>query len=166
MEIKRTRSFLLLRMTACTLLLFLVLTDCTNKEPDFTVEGDKAITKDVKINVAVIKQDSTIMATAFYNGKRYDFDNQNALRYKIYVSYKDQFFYSIEADNLHGKIKGEPINEIVILKKKDVLTAIYRPLKESDSVGGKIMKPSHLFFANATQEEDEKRKYISLYKAK
>ena len=166
MDIKRNKSFLILRMTICILLLVFVLTECTYEEPDFTVKGDKSITKDIKVNVTIIKEKNTIMTTAFYNGKSYDIDNHDALRYQIYVSYKNQFFYKIEADNLHEKVKGEPLNEIVIAKKGDSLTALYRPLKESDSLNGKTMQASSIFFSTANQEKAEKPKFTSLYKTK
>ena len=135
-------------------------------EPAFTVKGDTAITKDVKVNVEMIKDDGTSIATAYYNGEQYDIDNQGTLRYKIYVSYKNSYFYVTEADNLHGKIKGEPINEIVVVRKDDAVMALYRPLKDSNTTGGTILEPGNTFFEDVTQEniEKEKQKFSTLYK--
>lgn len=135
-------------------------------EPAFTVKGDAAITKDVKVNVEMVKDDGTSIATAYYNGENHDIDNQGALRYKIYVSYKNSYFYVTEADNLHGKIKGEPINEIVIAKKDDAVIALYRPLKDSNAAGGTILQPANTFFEDVPQEniEKEKQKFSTLYK--
>ena len=167
MKIEHTKSlFRRTRKIACIFLLCFLTINCTRKEPAFTVKGDESITKDIKVNVEVITENGTTLATAFYNGKSYDIENQNALRYKIYVSYKNRFFYSIEADNLHGKVKGEPINEIVIATKQDSVTVLYKPLKESTNTDGKIMKPANVFFANTNQENTEKPKFTSLYKNK
>jgi hypothetical protein len=148
------------------LLLLFITINCTNMEPAFTVKGDPAITKDVKVNVEMIKDDGTNIATVFYNGDSYEIDNEGALRYTIYVSYKNNFYYVSETDNLHGKIKGEPINEIIIAKKDDAIVALYRPMNESDTVGGTILEPANTFFADLPQEaiEKQKQKFTTLYK--
>lgn len=153
-------------MLTCILQLLFVTIACTDKEPAFTVKGDKAITKEIKVNVEVIKENGTTLTTVFYNGESFKIDNQQALRYKIYVSYKDSFFYSTEADNLHGKIKGKTLNEIVIEKKDGSVTALYRPLEESGTVGARNLEPSDIFFDNINQATKEKEKFTGFYKIK
>jgi hypothetical protein len=109
---------------------------CTNPEPPFSVRGDMMITKDIKVNIEMIKDTSTAINTAYYNGKSYDIDNEKVIRYIIYISYKTSFFYHSQVDNLHRKVKGAPINEILITKKDGVISTLYRPLKESATSGG------------------------------
>jgi hypothetical protein len=96
----------------------------------------------------------------------YEFDNQDVLRYVIDVSYKNSLFYSAAFDNLHGKIKGEPLNDIVITKKEGHISALYRPLKESDTVGGIPLQPSRLFFTHTVHKDAEKEKFFVFYKSK
>ena len=155
-------SIFILRNVVFFMILFFIIS-CENKEPKFTVKGDPAITKDIKVNIEIIDDSSAAMATVFYDGAGFECDNQNALRYKIYVSYKNSFFYSTEMDNLHGKIKGKSIYEIVISKSKNEVTALYRPLKESDTVGGIVLQPLNIFFKDVSQEILEKRKFTEFY---
>lgn len=135
-------------------------------EPAFTVKGDSAITKDIKVNVEMIKEDGKTIATAYYNGESYNIDNEGTLYYSIYISYKNNLYYVSEADNLHGKIKGEPINEIVISKKDDAILALYRPLMNSVAAGGVVLEPATSFFEDVPAEEAEitKQKFTTLYK--
>jgi hypothetical protein len=155
-----------IRRIAGILLVMILATSCSNKEPAFTVSGDAAVIKDIKVNVISLTDKDITMSTAYYNGKSYEIENQDAIRYVIYVSYKDLFFYKTEMDNLHGEIKGEPINEILISKKDGLVTALYRPLETSDSVGGTILQPSHVFFSNIAEQASEKRKFTALYQHK
>jgi hypothetical protein len=135
-------------------------------EPAFIVKGDSAITKDIKINVEMIKDDGTTIATAYYNGESYNIDNEGTLYYSIYISYKNNLYYVSETDNLHGKIKGEPINEIIISKKDDAVLALYRPLMSSAAAGGVVLQPAASFFEDIPAEEAEikKQKFTTLYK--
>jgi hypothetical protein len=116
---------------AAVLLITVFAASCTHPEPPFTVSGDAMITKDIKVNIEMIKDKVTTIKTVYNNGRRYDIKNQHVLRYIIYVSYKNLLFYRSEVDNLHGKAKGTPINEILITKKDESISALYRPLKES-----------------------------------
>lgn len=170
MEIKVTRSAgsffsVTTRITGVLLLLFLTV-NCTGREPAFTVKGDPSVIKDIKVNVEMISGKGKTISTVYYNGRTYESDNHDAFHYIIYVSYKNSFFGSVAADNLHGKIKGDPLNEIVITKKEGKLTALYRPLKESDTVGGTILKPSHLFFVDRPDKNIDKQKFTAFYKNK
>lgn len=135
-------------------------------EPAFTVKGDSAITKDIKVNVEMMKEDGTTIATAYYNGESFTIDNEGVLYYYIYISYKNTFYYVSETDNLHGKIKGEPINEIVISRKDDAILALYRPLMSSAAAGGVVLQPAASFFKDIPAEEAEmkKQKFTTLYK--
>jgi len=164
---RNIRSFLnTVKNIICIFLLLFLSIKCTVKEPDFTVKGDETIIKDVQINVEVIKQNELIMTTAFYKGKSYKIDNEKALRYKIYVSYKNHVFYRFKTDNLHGKIKGESINQIIIGKKQDSVAVLYRPLNESDTDGGKTLQPLDVLFSNIKEKAIEKSKFTTLYKNK
>ncbi|MCD0467208.1 hypothetical protein [Flavobacterium sp. ENC] len=169
MEIKITRSarsfFSIKTKTGLLLLLFLTV-NCTGREPAFTIKGDPSLTKEIKVNVEVIRDKGKTISTVYCNGVSYEFDNQNVLRYVIYVSYKNSFFYSVAFDNLHGKIKGEPLNEIVITKKEGYISGLYRPLKESDTVGGTPLQPSSLFFSNTVHRDKQKEKFTGFYKNK
>lgn len=136
------------------------------KEPVFIVTGNAGITKDIKINIEIIKDNETVISTVYYNGKSYDIDNYNSIRYIIYMSYKDSFFFRLEMDNLHGKIKGEPMNEIVIEKKDGLLKALYRPLKESDTIGASTSLLSNAFFADVHPKDIEKQKFTTFYRIK
>jgi len=158
--------FSLARKSACVFLLFFLTISCTDKEPDFTIKGDEAITKDLKVNVAIMKDKELAMATVFYNGESYKVNNEGTLRYTIYVSYKDSLFYKVETDNLHGKIKGEPINEIRIERKNDSITVLYRPLMESKTTGGIPLKPLDVLYENVKEKAIEKPKFTTLYKTK
>ena len=124
------------------------------------------VTKDVKVNVEIYKQDSTIMATTFYKGESYKIHNQATLRYAIYVSYKDSLFYKWEFDNLHGEMKGKPINEIIVNKKDDTIIALYRPLKESSPKSSTILLPWNIFAAEVPGRAIEKEKFTSFYRVK
>ncbi|RUT72191.1 hypothetical protein D0817_00810 [Flavobacterium cupreum] len=169
MEIKVTRSarsFFSIRTNAGILLLLFLTVNCTRREPAFTVKGDPAVTKDIKVNVEAIRDEGKTISTVYYNGRSYEFDNQNVLRYAIYVSYKDSFFYSTAFDNLHDRIKGSPLNEIVITKKEGIIHALYRPLKESDTVGGTPLQPSRLYFTNSPDKDTKKQKFTNFYKSK
>ena len=146
---------MLIRITKI-LTVIALFTGCQSNEPAFIVKGDKILTKDIKVNVEVLKQDSTIMATTFYNGKSYKIQNQGTLRYAIYVSYKDSLFYKWEFDNLHGEMKGKPINEIIVTKKGNAILALYRPLKESSSTTGTILLPWNIFAVEVPHIKMEK----------
>lgn len=163
MEIKTILHHFFLKTAKATsvfLLLFMTV-NCSNPEPAFKVKGNPAITKDIIVNIETMQQDGNRINTAYYNGKSYDIDNQNALRYSIYVSYKNSFFYSLEMDNLHYKIKGEPINEIIIEKKDGAIMASYKPFKESDKSTVTALKPADVFFTS--QNKVEKEKFTTYY---
>lgn len=164
MEIKAKHHnyFLTTAKASCMFLLLFLTVNCSNTEPPFSVKGDPAITKDIIVNVETMHQDGNRINTAYYNGKSYDIDNQDALRYTIYVSYKKLYFYSFEMDNLHHKIKGEPINEITIQKKEGTIMASYKPFKGNDNSIENALKPADLFFT--TQNKDIKQKFITYYK--
>lgn len=118
------------------------------------------------VNVEVFKQDSTIIATTFYKGKSYKINNQGTLRYAIYMSYKDSLFYKWEFDNLHGEMKGKPINEIIINKKGDAILALYRPLQESSSVSSTILLPWNIFAVRGPDTAIEKEKFTAFFEAR
>ena len=84
------------KIASAFFILFLTVS-CTYKEPPFSLMGDQAITKDIKVNIEMVKDNgSTVMATAFYNGKSYNINNQGVLHYIIYVSYKNQYFIKLK----------------------------------------------------------------------
>ena len=144
-------------------MLLLTLMSCTRKEPAFTVKGDPALTKNIKVNIELIRDTGSTLATAYYNGKSCPLDNQNTLRYAIYISYKDSLFYQTEMDNLHGKVKGESLNEIEIMQKGDSVMVAYRALKTQDPVEATALLPAMLFFANNGDKELEKQKFVAVY---
>ena len=163
MEINTTLPYYFLKTAKASflfLLLFLTV-NCSNNEPAFTIKGNPAITKDIIVNVETMYQDGNRINTAYYNGKSYNIDNQNALRYSIYVSYQNRYFYSFEMDNLHYKIKGEPINEITVEEKDGAIMASYKPFKESDKSTATALKPADLFFTS--QNKAEKEKFTTYY---
>lgn len=55
-------TILMLIMITKILTVISLFTGCQSNEPAFIVKGDKIVTKDIKVNVEVLKQDSTIMA--------------------------------------------------------------------------------------------------------
>ena len=142
------------------LLLFSAINCTNNTEPAFTVRGDTAVMKDLIVNIEMLKDNGTFMATTYYDGKNYDINNQGVIRYTIYVSYKNRFFYKTEMDNLHYKFTGEPINEIIIQKKDSAITASYRPLKKRATITGTTLQ------ANVPHEAIEKQKFTGLYQTK
>lgn len=164
MEIKIIQHHYLLnivKVSGLFLLLFLTV-NCSNTEPRFTVKGDPAITKDLIVNVETMYQNGNRINTVYYNGKSYDIDNQDALRYRIYMCYQNRYFYSFEMDNLHHKIKGEPLNEITIQKKEATIVASYKPFKGDDNSKENALEPAELFFT--AQNKAIKQKFISFYK--
>ncbi len=152
------------RRLAQVLVGIVLFASCTTEEPAFVVKGDNLLKKDVKVNVELLKDDGTTMATAFFKGKSYEIPNQRTLRYVIYVSYKDSLFYKFEFDNLHSKIKGEPINEITIAKKDAAVMVWYKPLKQSSPTNGIILKPWNLFVGDVSHTSNEKDKFTAFYK--
>lgn len=166
MEIN-ARKHIITMAKILTVFLFLLLTvSCTYKEPSFVVTGDEAITKNIKVNVEMIKDNGTVIATTFYKGKSYEVDNQGVLRYSIYVSYKDHFFYRIEMDNLHDRIKGEPVNEIIISEKNGSITIQYKSLMQQDSAESYALLPSDIFFKNLNELSLIKQKFTAFYTEK
>jgi len=165
MKIKITQSnfFLANAKAICLFLLLFLFTSCTSKEPAFSIKGDPAVTKDIVVNVEMLQNSGNRITTAYYHGKSYDIDNRDVLRYKIYVSYQSSYFYSVEIDNLHHKIKGTPINEIVIEKKNSEITAYYKPLQESENIAATALQPGSLFFRNSVGNA-EKQKFTTFYK--
>jgi len=165
MKIKITQRYIFFANAKanCVFLLFLFIS-CTPKEPAFSVKGDPAVTKDIIVNVEMLLNNENRITTAYYHGKSYDIDNRDVLRYKIYVSYKNSSFYSVEMDNLHHKIKGIPINEITIEKKNNEITASYKPLKESENVTATALQPDSLFFGNSVGKSVDKQKFTTFYK--
>lgn len=145
--------------TTGILLLLIFTANCSKKEPEFTVKGPPSVTKDIKVNIEMMKDHGTTIATAYYKGKSYEIDNEDVLRYKIYLSYQDKYFNSIEMDNLHYKLKGTPINEIIIVKKDNRVMATYRGNKEINSAGI-VLLPENIFFG----QEAEKQKFSAFYK--
>ena len=150
----------------CTVLFMVFAASCTTPEPPFIIKGDATITKDIKVNIEMLKDASTTINTAYYNGKSYDIENQQVMRYIIYVSYKNHLFYHSEVDNLHGEVKGKPINEILITKKGDSISLLYRPLKESTMSGGTVLQPSKVFFMEPSRQALGKQKFMNLYKSR
>jgi len=163
MEIKTTlhNYFLNTAKASCLFLLVFLTVNCSSTEPVFTVEGDPAITKDIIVNVETMHQDGNRIYTAHYNGKSYEINNENALRYHIYVSYQNQYFCSFEMDNLHHKIKGHPINKITIEKKEGVIMASYKPFKENNKNTETALKSENVFFT--AQNKAEKQKFTTYY---
>lgn len=150
---------------SCALLLLTSMMACSNHEPPFVLKGDPALTQDIKVNIELIKDTSSTMATAYYNGKSYALDNQNVLRYVIYISYKDSLFYRAEMDNLHGKVSGEVRNEILITRKGDAVMATYNPFQTDTPNAAGALLPASLFFVNAIQKAAEKDWYTGLFTA-
>lgn len=151
-----------IKMAGMLLLLFLTV-NCSEKEPNFTVKGNPSVTKDIKINIEMFKDSGTTIATAYYNGKSYTINNADVLRYKIYVSYQNKYFCHIEMDNLHHKLKGKPVNEIVFIKKNNVITAFY-----IGNIGNRksteiTLLPADIFFENKTMQIEEKQKFTTFY---
>lgn len=163
MEINTTLPYYFLKSvkTSFLFLLLFLTVNCSNTEPAFTVKGNPAITKDIIVNVEIMHQDGNRISTAYYNGKSYEINNQDALRYSIYVSYQNRYFYSFKMDNLHYKIKGEPINEITIEEKDGAIMASYKPFKGSDKNTETALKPANLFFT--THKKAEKEKFTTHY---
>ncbi|PXY43311.1 hypothetical protein [Flavobacterium hydrophilum] len=160
-RIKSYSCFLSFAIKTTGILLLLVFTaNCSKKEPEFTVKGPPSITKDIKVNIEMIKDHRITIVTAYYKGKSYEIDNQDVLRYKIYLSYQDKYFNSIETDNLHYKLKGKPINEITIVKKGNTVIATYIGNKEISNGAGIVLIPENIFFGQAV----EKQKFITFYK--
>ncbi|MEJ2882271.1 hypothetical protein [Pedobacter sp. GR22-6] len=139
---------------------------CKTSEPAFTVKGDKMLLKDTKINVAMLKHDSSTIATAYYKGKMYDVNNQSSLRYVIYVSYKDSLFYKIEFDNLHHEMKAEALNELIVGKKGNAVVVWYKPLKESTIPVGHILLPWNIFVDEIADNAIAKDKFTVFYGSK
>lgn len=137
---------------------------CKIKEPSFMIKGDKWITKDLKVNVELLKQDSAMMATTYYNGKSYEIKNQSTLRYVIYVSFKDSLFYQYEMDNLHGEVKGEPINEITVKKKDSKILVLYKSIKGRTDYDDMALQPWNIFIEKAQHTDTEKEKFTAFYK--
>lgn len=163
--IKLCNSFLSFSIKTAGILLLLILTvNCAKKEPDFTVQGATSVTKDIKVNIAMIKDHETTIATVYYKGKSYAVDNEGVLRYSIYLSYQDRYFNTIEMDNLHYKLKGKPINEITIMKKGSTIMAAYRGNQEIKKVADIALLPADIFFAKADKQAVEKQKFITFYK--
>jgi len=163
MEINFVRSIKRPVKITCVFLILLLLVSCTYKEPPFIVTGDEDITKNIKVNIEMIKDSGTVIATAFYKGKSYQVDNQGVLRYTIYVSYKDHYFCRIEMDNLHDRIKGKPVNEIIISKKAGSITVQYNSLAEHCTIEGNVLLPSDIFFKNLEGQALIKQKFIAFY---
>ncbi|MBE9600745.1 hypothetical protein [Pedobacter sp. MC2016-24] len=157
-------TFLTFRRLAKVVVGIVLLSSCTTEEPAFVVKGDSVLKKDVKVNVELLKDDGTTMATTFFKGKRYEIPNQRTLRYAIYVSYKDSLFYKFEFDNLHGGIKGEPINEITIAEADAALMVWYKPLKQSSPTSGQILLPWNVLVDEVGYTSTEKDKFTVFYK--
>ncbi len=145
------------------LILAILAISCMYKEPNFTIKGDAALIKNIKVNVEMMRDGGTKLATAYYNGNSYTFDNTNVLRYKIYVSYQDKYFNTIEMDNLHSKIKGKSINEITIRKKGSKITVSYKGIEESSGSADKELIADKVFF-EAEDIKKEKEKFTGFYK--
>lgn len=164
-RIKAYSYFLKFIIKTTGILLLLVFTvNCSKKEPDFTLKGASSVTKDIKVNIEMIKDEGTTIATAYYKGKSYTVDNEGVLRYRIYLSYQDKYFNSIEMDNLHYKLKGEPINEITIMKKGNTILAAYRGSQEIKNEADIALLPENIFFKQADIQAVEKQKFITFYK--
>ena len=150
------------RRIAQTLLGMVLIASCKTSEPAFLVMGDQLLTKDIKVNVEMLRHDSTAIATTFFEGKTYKIQNQKVLRYVIYVSYRDSLFYKIEFDNLHSEMKGEPANEIVIEKKDASICVGYKPLKASTG-SIKTLLPWHIFVTEVPNAAIDKDKFTVFY---
>jgi len=167
-SIRFVHSTILILGKIAKLIFILVLTiSCKNTEPAFIVRGDKMVTKDVKVNIVMLKDKSTTIATTYYNGKSYEIKNQGTLRYLIYVSYQDSLFYKFEMDNLHGEVKGEPLNEIIIRRKEDgAIWVAYRALKENYDAVGTALEPWNKLVSEQLYIAVAKEKFTAFYKAK
>lgn len=157
-----TSNFCLIKAAGILLLLFLTI-NCSQKEPNFTVKGSSSVTKDIKVNIEMFKDNGTTITSAYYNGKSYNIDIADVLRYKIYVSYQNKYFCSIEMDNLHHKLKGKPVNEIVFVKKSNLVTALYIGNEGNGKSKGTVLLPADIFFANVHGQTAEKQKFIAFY---
>jgi len=144
----------------------IAFTACKTSEPAFRVKGDKMLLKDIKINVATLNPDSSTIATACYKGKMYDINNKSALRYVIYVSYKDSLFYKIEFDNLHHEMKAEALNEIIVGKTGNAVVVWYKPLKESTISGGHSLLPWNIFVDEVADNTIAKDKFTVFYRTR
>lgn len=151
-----------IKITGVFVILCLMLS-CVHSEPPFTLIGEQELIKDVKINIEMVNGEDITMATAFYQGKHYEIDNQKALYYRIYISYRDVLFYRLETDNLHGKMSGKPANELIFVKQGAVLKVQYRPIKGGSVGASFILQPSHLFFAGIVRPDKEKVKFTAYY---
>ncbi|TKC06646.1 hypothetical protein FA048_15690 [Pedobacter polaris] len=160
-------TILILGRMAKICFFMVLLVSCKNNEPAFVVMGDKMVTKDVKVNIGMLKDDGTTMTTMYYNGKSYQIKNHGTLRYAIYVSYKDSLFYRCEMDNLHGELKGESINEIIVKKSEDgAILASYRGLKESSDTAGIALRPWNNFVAELLLPSVEKVNFTAFYETR
>ena len=148
---------------ASTLMLLILFASCSHQETDFLVKGDSALLKDVKVNIEMIRDKQTKIATVFYNGSSYAVANDDVLRYKIYMSYQDKYFNTIEMDNLHDKIKGKPLNEITVVKKDNKIMVSYKGIEESSGSESKELLVDEVFFASNDVQE-QKQKFIDFYK--
>ncbi|TCD00528.1 hypothetical protein [Pedobacter psychroterrae] len=150
------------------LLFFLVVPiGCKNNEPAFVVKGHKMVIKDVKVNVELLKQDSIAIATVYYDGKPYEILNQGTLRYMIYVSYRNQLFHKFEVDNLHGKVKGQPVNEIIFKRNDDgAILVAYRAFTENVDTAATALRPWNKFAAGHDTTTFNKEKFIAFYETK
>ncbi len=149
-------------MASMLIVLFLTV-NCSEKEPDFIIKGNPIVTKDIKVNIEMFKENGKRISTAYYDGKSYAIDNSNVMRYKIYVSYQNKYFGNIEMDNLHQKLKGKAVNEIVLVKKNDVITAFYLGISEKEINTGIELLPSDNFFADERTQTVEKQKFTAFY---
>ncbi|MFW0715009.1 hypothetical protein [Pedobacter sp. N23S346] len=159
-------SLAVLRGRSIAIILLMLYTGCKYKEPQFTVSGNAILTKDLKVNVEILKHDSTLIATTYYNGQSYEIENDGTLRYVIYISYKDSLFYKCEFDNLHGEMKGKPINEIIIIKKDGSIWSLYKPLEESSDIDYNALQPWSIFVEKIQHKDIEKEKFTTFYRSK
>ncbi|WP_316797270.1 hypothetical protein [Pedobacter agri] len=155
-----------LAKTAKVLIAIIAFASCKSIEPAFNIKGDRELLKDVKINVEMLKDDTSTIETTFFKGKIINIDNQNTLRYALYVSYKDSVFYKLSFDNLHHEVKGEPINEIIVNKQGEALMVWYKPLEKGSIPAGNILMPWSIFIAGLADKAIAKDKFINFYRTR
>lgn len=161
---KRYKAFgsAIIKKVSMLIVLFLTV-NCSEKEPDFIIKGNPTVTKDIKVNIEMFKETGKRISTAYYDGKSYAIDNSNVMRYRIYVSYQNKYFGNIEMDNLHQKLKGKAVNEIVLVKKNDVITAFYIGVSGKKMNTGIELLPGDIFFTDEHTRIEEKEKFTAFY---
>ena len=141
----------------------LIILSCNDVEPKIRVFGEGDILSKTKINVTLYHENNGLTTqTLFYNGKLYNIDNQNILRYTFYISYNDSLATTFGFDNLHDKIQGKSLNDIYILKEENALYVKYIALQESKNNGyQEVLIPIEKYYSK--DQKNHNREYKSLF---